>query len=237
MGPLQRREETAMKLLIVEDTELLRTALANAFSDAGYSVDAFESGEEGLEAAEETRYDLIILDIGLPGIDGFQVVRELRESGDTTPLVILTSFEEEEGLVRSLDLGADDFIRKPFSMAELQAHARALLRRATLFQESTLTFGDLELDLKERTALRGGQPLRLTEVQFKVLTALMNRKGEVVSRGELYAEVWGLEFDPGTKILDVQLTYLRKKLRVTGPPLIQNVRGEGYRLALPDSSP
>ncbi len=219
-----------MNLLIVEDDEMLRDYLASTFGDQGYGVDAVESGEEALKRFAGGDYDLIILDLGLPGMNGFQVLKELRGKGDTTPLLILTSYEEEEGLIRGLDLGADDFIRKPFSMAELQAHVRALLRRANKYLEPVLSHGDIEMDLRRRMVKRRGRSVRLTEIQFKLLGALLTRRGELVSREELLKEVWGMDFDPHTKILDVQLTYLRKRLRAAGPPAIETVRGKGYRL-------
>lgn len=222
-----------MKLLVIEDEKLIRDLLIETFEKEGFDVETCPDGESGLATAQNGDWDLIVLDIGLPGMNGFEVLKALREGGSTTPLVVLTAMDSEENLVRGLDLGADTFLRKPFPMAALVAHAQALLRRSTGPGTHTIAFDDLKLDLQRRLAMRNGQPLRLTDTQFKLLTVLIQAQGEVVSRSTLLREVWGIDFDPETKILDVQLSYLRTKLGKLGPPIITLVRGVGYRLSPP----
>lgn len=224
-----------MRLLIVEDEELLRGAVVDAFLREGWTVDSCGSAEEGLRSVATSEYELIILDLGLPGMHGFQFVKVLREDGNPTPLIILTSQTDEESAVRGLSLGADHYIRKPFSMSELKAYARALLRKSTLQEDPVLTFGRLEMDLLRRTVRQEGRSLHLTGLEFKLLASLVVRQGDPAPREELTREVWGIDFDPTTKVLDVHLSNLRKKLREAGGPHIELLRNQGHRLTHPDS--
>jgi DNA-binding response OmpR family regulator len=220
-----------MRVLIVEDDRAVRKTLVFGLQKDGYEIDAAETGAAGLEAAREGTFDILLLDIGLPDLSGLEVAATLRKEGNQTPIIFLTGRDSEEEIIEGLDRGADGYMTKPFSMAELRARMRAVDRRRSMDLDRRLVFQDLELDPTTREVTRGRNRLNLTEVEFKLLAAIMGGGGQIKSREELLKEVWRITFDPETGILDVHISNLRKKLRRTGPPVVETVRGKGYRLA------
>ncbi len=219
-----------MRILAVEDDPGVLATLRGGFEAEGHQIVTVETGEEGEARARAEDFDLLIVDIGLPGMSGLELVKRLRESGDERPVIFLTAERSEADIVRGLELGADGYVPKPFSLNELKARARALLRTVERLNKKTVSFGGLELDRLNRAVKRHGKTVSLTEVEMKILTALLGRRGDPISRQELLDEVWGIRFDPGTANLDVHLHNLRKKLRAVGPPLIENVRSRGWRI-------
>lgn len=222
-----------MRILIIEDDPTVFEALVEGLTAAGHAVQGCMSGEKGLDALQESPFDAIILDVGLPGMSGHEVATRLRQEGDPTPILMLTARSEEEDIVQGLDFGADGYMTKPFSVPELLARLRAFERRETLTVEALLTFAGLELDQVSREVTYRGTKVRLTEVEFKILATFVKNPGRVVSRDEMFREVWRMDFDPGTVVFDVHLSNLRRKLKAAGPPLIENVRGVGYRIVKP----
>lgn len=218
------------RVLVIDDEQAVLDIVGRSLHANGFSADTSLTGEDGIGMAEAEHYDAIILDIGLPGMNGFEVAAELRRRGNTTPILMLTGKTEEEDIVRGLDLGADAYVTKPHSEGELLARLRALIRRGQMETGTTLTFEDLKLDQAEQTLTRGGTPVRLTKIELKLLGSLMKEPGRPVSRETLLQRVWGLDFDPNTGVLEVHMANLRKKLNAAGPPVIETVRGEGYRL-------
>lgn len=220
-----------MKLLIIEDEPKAASYLRQGLSEAGYVVDVAADGEAGLAAARLDEYALILLDVMLPRRDGFSVVAELRRSGRQMPILLLTARDAVDVRVRGLDLGADDFLAKPFSFSELLARVRALLRRAPLRPAEVHIVGDLACDPRTRRVERAGRRIDLSPKEFALLQYLLERSGEVVSRTLIAEAVWEMSFDSDTNIVDVQIRRLRHKLDVgDAPPLIHTVRGVGYVL-------
>jgi len=170
------------------------------------------------------------MDVDLPDLSGFDVVRKLRDEGVTVPIMMLTAMTAEEDIVTGLESGADGYMTKPFSIRELSARMKALKRRTESNRATVLRFGDLTLNAAERTARRGETLLRLTETEFRILAYFVKHPNTDVTRSDLLEEVWAMDFDPGTGVVDVHVGNLRKKLRAAGPPLIQTVRGVGFRL-------
>ncbi len=221
-----------MRVLLVEDDRSLRSFLRKAFREEGYATDEAETGNRALERAIEQPYDCIVLDVMLPGRDGYSVVEELRRRRVTTPILLLTARHELDDRVRGLETGADDYLTKPFDLPELLARVLALIRRSDLrHQGAVLTVDDLSLDRLQRTVRRGGEYIDLSPREFALLEFLMQNAGHAVSRSRIAEAVWNYQFDSGTNVVDVYVNYLRKKLKVDGRPIpITTVRGVGYRL-------
>ncbi len=219
-----------MRLLLVEDDRHLRGFLRKAFREEGYAVDEAESGDRAVALALAAGYDCIVLDVMLPGRDGFAVVSDLRERGVTTPILLLTARDELAARVRGLEGGADDYLTKPFDLAELEARVLALIRRSHFrHQESVLSVGDLSVDLLKRRVTKGGKPIDLSPREYALLEFLMRNAGRTVSRTRIAEAVWNYQFDSETNVVDVYIAYLRKKV-APGPQgaVIRAVRGVGY---------
>ena len=221
-----------MQILLVEDDRDLRRFLSKAFREEGYAVAETESGDRALERALDGKYSCIVLDVMLPGRDGFGVVTELRTRGISTPVLMLTARDELESRVRGLEGGADDYVTKPFDLPELLARVHALIRRAELrHKDATLTVGDLVLDPLTRRVTQGARVVDLSPREFALLEFLMRNVGRTVSRSRIAEAVWNYQFDSETNVVDVYINYLRKKLSFKGQtPPIRTVRGVGYRL-------
>jgi DNA-binding response OmpR family regulator len=224
-----------VQLLLVEDDRDLRRFLSKAFREEGYGVAEAESGDQALERALDGAYHCIVLDVMLPGRDGFAVVAELRERGVLTPVLLLTARDELESRVRGLEGGADDYLTKPFDLPELIARVHALIRRAELrHKDATLAVGGLTLDPLTRRVTQDGRVVDLSPREFALLEYLMRNAGRTVSRSRIAEAVWNYKFDPETNVVDVYVNYLRKKLSFGGrSPPIRTVRGTGYRLEGP----
>lgn len=223
-----------MKLLIVEDEEKLAEYLRKGLSDEGFVVDVTHNGIDGLHLAIESEYDVIVLDRMLPGIDGLAVLAGLRTKKNT-PVLMLTALGRIEDRVNGLQGGADDYLVKPFSFSELVARIQALARRSSPMQQlgeaTRLQLGNLELDLVRRKAMRGTQTLNLTAKEFALLTLLLRRQGKVLSRTEIAAQVWDMNFDSETNVVEVAIRRLRSKLDEPFEyPLLHTIRGMGYVL-------
>ena len=226
-----------MRLLIVEDEKRLATALARGLSAEGFAVDITHDGVSGLHLAQEQDYDLIVLDIMLPGLNGYRVCDRLRAAGDETPILMLTAKDGEYDEAEGLDTGADDYLTKPFSYVVLQARIRALLRCRTRSAAQALRIGDLTLDPGARRVERAGTEVVLTAKEFAVLEHLALHAGRVVSKTDILAHVWDFAYDGDPNIVEVYVSTLRRKLDVPfGRRSITTVRGAGYRLE-PDGGP
>lgn len=221
-----------MKLLLVEDDRNLRTFLRKALREEGYAVDYAESGDSGLERALNHEYECILLDVMLPGRDGFSVVEELRKRGVTTPILLLTARHQLEDRVRGLEGGADDYLTKPFDLPELMARIVALIRRANLRHEDVvLKVGALQVDPLQRIVSSGDRTIDLSPREFALLEFLMRNAGRTVSRSRIAEAVWNYQFDTETNVVDVYINYLRNKIDLgAAGASINTVRGVGYRL-------
>ncbi|MQS08796.1 response regulator transcription factor [Streptomyces alkaliphilus] len=218
-----------MRVLIVEDEKRLAASLAAGLTAEGFVVDAVHTGTDGLYRAIENTYDLIILDIMLPGMNGYRVCSALRAAGDETPVLMLTAKDGEYDEAEGLDTGADDYLTKPFSYVVLLARVRALLRRRGGFGPSPrLRVGDLEIDRVSRRVTRADREIALTAKEYGVLEHLASRPGEVLSKAEILEHGWDFAYDGDPNIVEVYISALRRKI---GPGLIHTVRGVGYRLA------
>jgi two-component system OmpR family response regulator len=218
-----------MRLLIAEDDEKVSRALARGLRGEGYAVDVAPTGDDALLQARVYDYDAVILDVMLPGVNGVEVCRTLRDEGRWSPVLMLTARDGVGDRISGLDSGADDYLVKPFDFGELVARVRALLRRGAPERPAVLTAGDLELDPAARSVARAGRPVELTAREFAVLEFLVRRAGEVVTRTELLDHVWDCNYEGSTNIVDVYVGYLRRKLEApSGRPLIRTVRGAGY---------
>ncbi|MDN5926711.1 MAG: response regulator transcription factor [Hyphomicrobiales bacterium] len=222
-----------MRILIVEDDKDLNRQLAEAFADAGYVVDKAFDGEEGHFLGDTEPYDAVVLDIGLPQMDGISVVERWRRDGRKMPVLILTARDRWSDKVAGIDAGADDYVAKPFHIEEVLARLRALIRRAAGHASSELECGSLRLDTKASKADIDGKPLKLTSHEFRLLAYLMHHMGEVVSRTELVEHLYDQDFDRDSNTIEVFVGRLRKKM---GVDLIETVRGMGYRMREPASS-
>ncbi len=219
-----------MRVLVVEDEVLIAKALRLALEGEGYIVEVADRGDDGLWRATETSFDAIILDVMLPGMNGFAVCRELRAKGSETPIMMLTAKDGEFDHAEGLDTGADDYLTKPFSIVVLLARLRALLRRGPTRRPTVLRAGDLELDPASRSCRRGDTPIELTPREFALLHYLMHRRGETVSKEELVRHVWADEVLEA-HVLQVYVGYLRRKIdEPFNRSAIETVRGVGYRL-------
>lgn len=221
-----------MRILIVEDDAALACFIRKGLEAEHYAVDTIGDGQQGREMALEFDYDLMVLDLNLPGVDGLSVLRSVRRAKASLPVMILTARNRVEDRVQCLDTGADDYLIKPFSFLELSARARALLRRSHLPSESVLKVRDLSLDRVERKVERGGRPIELTTKEFALLEYLMRNAGRRLTRAMIIEHVWNLTFDSTTNVVDVYINYLRRKVDDGfTPSLIHTVRGVGYQLS------
>jgi DNA-binding response OmpR family regulator len=220
-----------MRVLIVEDEKTLARALRRGLEQHGFAIDVAHDGDEGLWLAREVQYDAVVLDIMLPGRNGYEVCAELRAADVWTPILMLTAKDGELDHAEALDTGADDFLTKPFSFVVLIAHLRALIRRGGGRRPSVLVAGDLELDPARHRCRRGDVEIELTSRQFSLLEFLMRRAGDVVSKTEIVENVWDDAFVGDLNIVEVYVRYLRKKIdEPFDRAAIQTVRGAGYRL-------
>ena len=220
-----------MRILLIEDERKVASFVARALREKSYAVDIAESGEKGLEMAIGAPYDAILLDIRLPGMDGIAVCRQMREEGVETPILMLTARVLVEERVQGLNAGADDYLTKPFALAELEARVRALIRRGFGKAAATLRYADLELDRRRRRAKRGELTISLTSREFALLEFLMLRAPDAVTRTEIVEHVWDCHFDSETNLVEVYINRLRQKIdQGRGTKLIRTVHGFGYCL-------
>lgn len=223
-----------MRILVVEDDRKLVEVLRQGLKENGFAVDTATDGNRGLELALGTTYDAIILDLMLPGLSGVDLLREVRARHGVAPVLILSARSAVEDRIRGLDLGADDYLAKPFSFQELLARLRAITRRPAVEPKNTLAAADLELDVARREVRRAGRPIELTAKEFALLELLLRKKGVVVTRGMILDRVWDLDYDGGSNLVEVYINYLRRKVdQDFEPKLIQTVRGSGYVLREP----
>jgi len=220
------------RILVVEDEAAIARALADDFRAQGYDVELASDGPTGLERARTDPFDLLVLDVMLPGKDGFDVCRDLRRAGVRTPILMLTAKTHEAEKVLGLELGADDYVTKPYSRRELQARVKALLRRAAGDAPETFRLGDVEVDFARGEVRRGGVVVDLTPLEFKVLAAFVRRPGRVLTRQQLLDEAWGRDLFVTERVVDNQVNNLRKKLEAdpAHPRYLVTVPGQGYRL-------
>ncbi len=220
-----------MRILLVEDELKMARALRRGLEQEGHSVDMSADGDEALARAVESEYDVIVLDVMLPGRDGFSVCRELRARGRWAPVLMLTARDAVEDRIRGLDAGADDYLVKPFAFGELLARLRALVRRGASERPPVITVGDVALDPAAHTVARDGRLVELSAREFSLLEFLMRHPGEVVSRTRILEQVWDVNYEGFSNVVDVYVGYLRRKLEQPfGRPLIRTVRGVGYAL-------
>lgn len=224
-----------MKLLVVEDEPNIGNYLKQGLDEAGFVVDLLDNGVDGLHHALTEAYDLVILDVMLPGLNGWQILAGIRKAGKDVPVLFLTARDEIDDRVRGLELGADDYLVKPFAFSELLARVRTLLRRGSKVKDSeVLTAGDLELDLLRRRVTRGGRRIDLTVKEFALLELLLRRQGEVLPRSLIASQVWDMNFDSDTNVIDVAVRRLRAKVDDGyEQKLIHTARGMGYVLEAP----
>ena len=222
-----------MRMLIVEDDEALSLFLRKSFEAARYEADVAPDGDRARELVELNDYGLVILDLGLPKTDGLEILQHIRARSSTLPVVALTARREIEERVKTLDLGADDYVLKPFAFAELSARVRALLRRAHQPSDPVLRVEDLEFNRMERRVSRAGKEIDLTPKEIALLEYLMQHEGRCVTRTMIIENVWKMHSETVTNVVDVYINYLRKKIDDgCEPKLIQTVRGSGYRIGL-----
>jgi heavy metal response regulator len=222
-----------MRILVIEDERKIADFLKRGLKEEGYAVDIACDGEEGHFLATTQEYDLIILDLMLPKIDGLSLCRKLRAEKITGPILILTVKDSVKDKVSGLDSGADDYLTKPFAFEELLARVRALLRKSETPTPTKLKAADLELDLVTHKVIRGGKDIALTPKEFALLEYLMRNEGTVVTRTMISEHVWDINFDTFTNVIDVYINYLRKKIDLgQKKKLIQTVRGRGYSLSV-----
>ena len=220
-----------MRILLVEDEVKMAALIRRGLGEEGMAVDHAGRGEDAIWRAGSTDYDAIVLDVMLPGMDGFETCRRLRDDGVWSPVLMLTARDAVEDRVAGLDAGADDYLTKPFSFAELLARIRALARRGPVERPTVLEVGDLQLDPATRQARRGGQEIALSAKEFALLEVFMRRPGEVLSRFQLLEHAWDYDYENRSNVVDVYVRYLREKVdRPFGRDSIETVRGAGYRL-------
>ena len=226
-----------MKILVVDDERAVRESLRRALELEGYQIELAADGQEALQLLESTsedQPDAVILDVLMPSVDGLEVCRRLRRSGNRVPVLMLTARDEIENRVAGLDAGADDYVTKPFALEELVARMRALLRRTSVGEDELLRFADLELDPGTREVRRGGDLIELTRTEFALLELFLTNPRQVLTRSIIFERVWGYDFGFASNSLDVYIGYLRRKTEAGDKPrLIQTVRGVGYALREP----
>jgi DNA-binding response OmpR family regulator len=215
------------RILIAEDEHRIVSFIEKGLRAGGYTTVAVDTGPDALALARDDSFDLMVLDLGLPGMDGQEVLRRMRARGDRLPVVILTARDAVADTVAGLEGGADDYMTKPFSFEELMARIRLRLRDTTAPETTVLTAGSVSLDLRSRRASVGDRVVELTSREFSLLETFLRHPEHVLSREQLLSHVWGYDFDPGSNVVDVYVRYLRRKL---GDGVIETVRGMGYRL-------
>ena len=224
-----------MRILVVEDEHKVASFIARALREEAYAVDVAATGQKALELVLDARYDVILLDLRLPGLSGIEVCRELRQSGVETPILMLTARSLVSQRVEGLNVGADDYLTKPFAIAELRARVRALIRRALHQGGSKLTYEDIELDRHRRRVTRDGAAIPLSSKEFALLEFMLLRSPEPVTRSEIIEHVWDTNFDSETNLVEVYVNRLRQKIDEHRPmKLIHTIRGVGYRLGRPE---
>jgi heavy metal response regulator len=220
-----------MRILVVEDEKKVASFIKKGLEEENYAVDIAYDGEEGLVLAEINEYDLVLLDIMLPKLDGMEVLRRIRGNGSGVPILMLTAKDAVEDIVSGLDSGSDDYLTKPFSFAELLARVRALLRRKTKEKTDFLTIGDLILSTSTHRVKRGGKEIELTAKEYALLEYLMRNPNRILTRTLITEHVWDYHFDPSTNVIDVYVNYLRKKIdQGFEKKLIHTIRGSGYMI-------
>ena len=227
-----------MRILLVEDEHDAARMLAKGLRERAYAVDVAPDGPAAMAKASVNDYDLIVLDVMLPGKSGLEVCRELREAGKSTPILMLTALDEVVDRISGLDTGADDYMGKPFDLNELLARVRALLRRGPRLESDVLDVCDLRINTRTRTVIRGGRPVELTAKEYALLEYLARRAGEVIGRADISEHVWEEDYDPFSNLIEVYVQRLRRKLEEgqSGPRLLHTRRGEGYRLGPPEAA-
>jgi two-component system OmpR family response regulator len=222
-----------MRILVVEDDSKLASVLRQGLKEQGFAVDLAGDGTAALKLALATAYDAVLLDLMLPGRDGLDILRELRRQGKAVPVLILTARSAVDDRVLGLDLGADDYLSKPFDLKELTARLRAITRRPLVEPSTTLRVADLELDPARREVRRGGTRIDLTAKEFMLLEYLLRKKGMVVTRAMILDHVWDMDYHGGSNLVEVYINYLRRKIdQDFEPKLIHTVRGAGYVLRM-----
>ncbi len=219
------------RVLVVDDDEAIRVSLSRGLGREGYEVALAADGAAALRIAKERSVDLVVLDLVLPKLDGLAVCRELRAQDTTLPIVILTARDSVPDRVAGLEIGADDYLVKPFAFEELLARIRVCLRRRAVGKQPELRYADLRLDIRTREARRGDRPINLTTTEFELLRLFVQHPRQVLTRDLIYERVWGYDFEGESKVIEVYVGYLRQKLEAGGEPrLIQTIRGAGYAL-------
>lgn len=227
-----------MRVLIVEDEPSIVLMLERGLAAHGYQCVSADNGEDGVRMAADTTVDLVLLDIMLPGLDGQEVLKNIRKLRPGLPILMLTARDDLRSKVRALDGGADDYLTKPFDLEELLARIRAMIRRADQPQASRIELGDLHMDFLSRRLWRGGKLIELSSREFALLEYFMRHPGQVLSRQQILSAIWDYDFDPGSNVVDVYVRYLRRKIdRPNRPSLIATVRGTGYRFDPPAEPP
>jgi two-component system response regulator MprA len=222
------------RILVVDDEPGVQASLERLLRQAGYQVETASDGRRALTAVGESAPDALVLDVVMPGLDGLEVTRRLRDMGDQTPVLLLTARDEVSDRVTGLDAGADDYLTKPFAVEELLARLRALLRRSGADETAELRAGDLVLDPVSHQASRGGRPLELTRTEFALLELFLANPGRALTRTAIYQAVWGYDFGPASNSLDVYVGYLRRKTEAAGEPrVLHTLRGVGFVLREP----
>jgi two-component system OmpR family response regulator len=228
------------RLLVVDDEPNIRELLSASLRYAGFEVATAADGQQALAMATTFRPDLLVLDVMMPGLDGFGVVRRLRESGRHTPVLFLTARDAAEDKVSGLTLGGDDYVTKPFSLDEVLARIRAVLRRSTGPQRPVdsprLSFADIELDEESHEVVKAGEVVSLSPTEFKLLRYLMANAGRVLSKAQILDHVWNYDFNGDANVVESYISYLRRKVDTTEPRLLHTIRGVGYTLRLPRGS-
>jgi two-component system copper resistance phosphate regulon response regulator CusR len=227
-----------MRILLVEDEQKTGDYLKQGLSEGGYITDWVTDGLTGKQYALSEDYDVIILDVMLPGVDGWHIIEAVRKNGKTMPILFLTARDQIEDRVKGLELGADDYLVKPFAFAELLARIKSLLRRGQQREDSNLiSIANLELDIRKRRVTREGQRIDLTAKEFALMELFMRRRGEILPRALIASQVWDMNFDSDTNVVEVAIKRLRNKIDSNfTPKLIQNIRGMGYVLEVEDEA-
>ncbi|MEE2966419.1 MAG: response regulator transcription factor [Verrucomicrobiota bacterium] len=225
-----------MKILLVEDETEIGELIKNGLEKEGFALDYCQDGDSGMEHAMTRSYDAIVLDVMLPGRSGLEILKMIRAGHNNVPVIIITARGETEDKIEGLDLGADDYLPKPFFVEELIARLRAIWRRSSETGMSVLSVGTLSVNLMKREVVRSGVQIEMTPKEFSLLAFLMRAPGRVLTRTQILEQVWGYHFDPGTNLVDVYIRRLRSKIDIEGEvPLIETLRGVGYRMQDPDN--